>query len=207
MQRTHERTHERLGGRSHRRLDLFAAAALVFSGAAFLLKMCYLPFLACTALGAAWLGAVYVYARARHRLVFPAVPFALVFAALEVDALGNLFSLYGRRFGPVMYDEFAHTAVQALVAPLCVWLARAGLARAGLRLPLWFVILFACASIFSLSAFYEIIEMWDERYFGGRRIWGTHDAPNDLQWDFVGICLGALASHFLLRRAPGRGYA
>ncbi|HLL76747.1 MAG TPA: hypothetical protein VK421_15945 [Pyrinomonadaceae bacterium] len=180
-----------------------ALLALVLTGTAFLLKMCYMPFWQCTLLGAAWLAAVYFYARLFHGVSMPPMLLVLVFAAVEVDALGNLFRMYGQRFGPVMYDEFAHMAVQALVAPLCVWLLGAALARLGYRPPLGVLVFFAVTTIFSLSAFYEIVEMWDERYFGGQRIWSTHDAPNDLQWDFLGILLGAAVAYFFLRREPG----
>ncbi len=34
---------------------------------------------------------------------------------------------------------------------------------------------FAATIVFSLSAIYEIIELWDEIYFGGQRIWGPYD--------------------------------
>ena len=184
------------------RLRVPAIVLLIVTGTAFLLKMCYMPFWLCTLLGAAWLAAVYFYARVFHGVRLPLALLALVFAAVQVDALGNLFRLYGRRFGPVMYDEFAHMAVQALVTPLCVWLLGAAVARFGYRPPLGVLVFFAVATIFSLSAFYEIVEMWDERYFGGQRIWSTHDAPNDLQWDFLGILLGAAAAYFILRREP-----
>lgn len=184
-----------------KRLELPVTAALLLSGAAFLLKMCYLPLVACTLLGGAWLAAVYFYVRARYRMRMPPVLFALVFAALEVDALGNFFSLYGRAVGGgVMYDEFAHLAVQALTMPLVVWLISETLRRFGHPLPLGLSIFFAASVFFSLSAFYEIIELWDERYFGGQRIWSTHDAPNDLQWDFAGILVGALVARLVLRR-------
>ncbi|HEY0098562.1 MAG TPA: hypothetical protein VGB76_06375 [Pyrinomonadaceae bacterium] len=185
-----------------KRLEVPIAAALVLAGAAFLLKMCYLPFVLCTSLGAAWLAAVYLYLRARYEILMPPVLLLLVFAALEVDALGNLFSLYGRTFaGVIMYDEFAHLAVQALTMPLVVWLLSRALSRFGHALPLSLTICFAVAIFFSLSAFYEIIELWDERYFGGQRIWSKHDAPNDLQWDFAGILIGALLAYLILRRA------
>jgi uncharacterized membrane protein YjdF len=184
-----------------KRLELPFGAALVVAGAAFLLKMCYLPFVACTLLGGAWLAAVYFYLRARYAISLPPVLLLLVFAALEVDALGNLFSLYGRGVaGVVMYDEFAHLSVQALTMPLVVWLLSEALRRFGHALPLALNVAFAVAIFFSLSAFYEIIELWDERYFGGQRIWSKHDAPNDLQWDFAGILLGALLAYFILRR-------
>lgn len=184
-----------------KRLDLPITALLVVAGAAFLLKMCYLPLATCTLLGAAWLAAVYLYLRARYKILLPPVLLFLVFAALQVDALGNFFSMYGRTIaGVMMYDEFAHLAVQALTMPLIVWLLWETLRRFGYPLPLGLSIFFAVAVFFSLSAFYEIIELWDERYFGGQRIWSKHDAPNDLQWDFAGIIVGALLAYFILRR-------
>jgi len=184
------------------RLQLPITIALLVSGAAFLLKMCYLPLATCTLLGGAWLAAVYAYVRARYGIALPPVLLLLVFAALQVDALGNFFSMYGRTVaGGVMYDEFAHLAVQALVMPLIVWLLREMLGRFGHPLPLGLSVFFAVTVFFSLSAFYEIIELWDERYFGGQRIWSKHDAPNDLQWDFAGILIGALLAYLVLRRA------
>ncbi|HEY9401369.1 MAG TPA: hypothetical protein VIQ24_01655 [Pyrinomonadaceae bacterium] len=183
------------------RLELPVTAALVVSGAAFLLKMCYLPLVTCTLVGGAWLAAVYCYVRARYKIRMPPALLLLVFAALEVDALGNFFSMYGRTvFGSIMYDEFAHLAVQALTMPLIVWLLSEGLRRFGHPLPLGLSIFFAVAVFFSLSAFYEIVELWDERYFGGQRIWSKHDAPNDLQWDFAGILIGAALAYLSLRR-------
>jgi uncharacterized membrane protein YjdF len=50
----------------------------------------------------------------------------------------------------------------------------------------------AAAVIFSLSAGYEIIELWDELYFGGQRIWSKYDTATDLQWDLLGILIGLL---------------
>ena len=183
-----------------KRLGLPVNIALVLAGAAFLLKMCYLPLATCTLLGGAWLAAVYFYLRARYSISLPPVLLLLVFAALQVDALGNFFSMYGRAVGPVMYDELAHLSVQTLTMPLVVWLLAEALRRFGHALPLPLTVFFALAVFFSLSAFYEIIELWDERYFGGQRIWSKHDAPNDLQWDLAGILIGALLAYVILRR-------
>jgi uncharacterized membrane protein YjdF len=184
-----------------KRLELPIIALLVAGGAAFLLKMCYLPLATCTLVGAAWLAAVYFYLRGRYKISLPPVLLFLVFAALQVDALGNFSSMYGRTIaGVMMYDEFAHLAVQALTMPLIVWLLWEALGRFGHPLPLGLSIFFAVAVFFSLSAFYEIIELWDERYFGGQRIWSKHDAPNDLQWDFAGIIIGAMLAYVILRR-------
>jgi uncharacterized membrane protein YjdF len=59
---------------------------------------------------------------------------------------------------------------------------------------------FAATIVFSLSAAYEIIELWDERYFGGQRIWGKYDTATDLQWDLCGIVLGTLLSCIISAR-------
>jgi uncharacterized membrane protein YjdF len=122
-----------------------------------------------------------------------------VFLALQVDALGNFFRTYGQRFGPMQYDEFAHMSVQVLVSPIIVWLVSRMLQQYGYRLPLKLVAFFAAIIVFSLSAAYEIIELWDERYFGGQRIWGSYDTATDLQWDLCGIIVGTLFSCIMLR--------
>ncbi len=187
-----------------RRLELPIVAVLFLAGSAFLLKMAYLPVLTCTILGALFLLAVYVYIRARYGIKIPLTLLALVLGAVEVDALGNYFRMYGRHFGPVMYDEFSHLAVQALTAPMIVWLLREGIVRFGYRLPLGFITFFAITALFSLSAFYEVIELWDELYFRGQRIRSPHDAPNDLQWDLAGIIVGSVLAYVVLRRRAPR---
>jgi len=53
----------------------------------------------------------------------------------------------------------------------------------------------------SLSAAYEIIELWDEVYFHGQRIWGKYDTATDLQWDLFGIIAGTVFSCIILRIA------
>ncbi|HEU4390780.1 MAG TPA: hypothetical protein VFV34_23450, partial [Blastocatellia bacterium] len=46
---------------------------------------------------------------------------------------------------------------------------------------------------FSFCAYYEIIELWDELFWGDfERIHGSHDTSNDLQWDLAGIFTAAL---------------
>ena len=182
-----------------RKLELSVVVLLFISGAAFLLKMCYLSLAFNTIIGIAFLAAVYAYIRLRHNLNIPLVMLALVFAALQVDALGNYFRMYGQQFGPMQYDEFSHMTVQVLVTPVIVWLVRHLLDRLGYQLSLKLTAFFSATIIFSLSAFYEIIELWDEVYFQGHRIWGPHDTASDLQWDLCGIVIGTLLAHVVLR--------
>jgi len=169
------------------------------AGAAFLTKMCYLSLAFNTIFVVIFLGLFYSYVRIRLNIQIPLTLLALVFLALQVDALGNFFHMYGRQFGPMQYDEFAHMTVQVLVSPIIVWLTSRVLQQRGLRLPLRLNAFFAATIVFSLSAIYEIIELWDEIYFGGHRIWGPYDTATDLQWDLCGIIVGTLFSCIMLR--------
>jgi uncharacterized membrane protein YjdF len=152
-----------------------------------------------TTFGIFFLAAFYCYVRTRHGLNIPLMLLVLVFAAVQVDAVGNFFHMYGSQFGPLQYDEFSHMTVQALVTPIVVWLARKALERFGHRLSFGLTSFFAATTIFSLSAFYEIIELWDEVYFNGHRIWSLHDTANDLQWDLCGIIIGSVLASVVLR--------
>jgi uncharacterized membrane protein YjdF len=188
-----------------RKLEIPLVMLTLVAGAAFLTKMCYLSLAFNTIFVIVFLSIFYLYASARLNLQVPFALPATVFLALQVDALGNFFGMYGRQFGPVQYDEFAHMAVQVLVTPAIVWLVARTLEKSGYELPLKLTAFFAAAIVFSLSAAYEIIELWDERYFGGRRIWGKYDTATDLQWDLCGILLGTMLSCILhgLRRLRG----
>ena len=171
----------------------------LFAGAAFLTKMCYLSLAFNTLFAVVFLSIFYLYVRARLDVRIPPVLLVMVFLALQVDALGNFFRMYGRKFGPMQYDEFSHMMVQVLVSPLIVWFVTNLLHRYGYRLPLKLTAFFAAMTVFSLSAAYEIIELWDELYFGGKRIWGPYDTATDLQWDLCGIVVGTLFSCIMLR--------
>jgi hypothetical protein len=181
------------------RLEIPLVMLSLLAGAAFLTKMCYMSLACNTIFVAVFLGLFYFYVSARLKLRIPLTLLGLVFLALQVDALGNFFRMYGRQFGPVQYDEFSHMTVQVLLSPIVVWLVSNVLRRNGYRLPTKFTAFFAATIVFSLSAIYEIIELWDEIYFGGHRIWGPYDTATDLQWDLCGIIVGTLFSCIMLR--------
>jgi uncharacterized membrane protein YjdF len=185
-----------------RQLEVALVVLSFVACSAFLLKMCYLSLAFNTIFGVLFLSALYLYLRLRHGVRFPLVLLVFVFAALQVDALGNFFRMYGKQFGPLQYDEFSHLVVQILVTPPIVWLLGKALEARGYHLSLGLTSYIAATSIFSLSAFYEIIELWDEVYFHGQRIWSTHDTAKDLQWDLVGIVLGIAVTSVVLRVAP-----
>ena len=181
-----------------RLLEIPAVMLSLFGGAAFLTKMCYLSLAFNTIFVIAFLAIFYLYVRRRLNIRIPFALLGLVFLALQVDALGNFFHMYGRKFGPMQYDEFSHMTVQVLVSPIIVWLVGRILRENGYQLPLKLNALFAATIVFSLSAIYEIIELWDEVYFGGHRIWGPYDTATDLQWDLCGIMVGTLLSCIML---------
>jgi uncharacterized membrane protein YjdF len=181
------------------KIEIPLAMLSLFAGAAFLTKMCYLSLAFNTLFTLAFLAIVYWYVRARLNLRVPLVLLGLVFLALQVDALGNFFRLYGRQFGPMQYDEFSHLTVQVLVSPIIVWFVTRLLHQFGYRLPLKLTAFFAATIVFSLSAAYEIIELWDEVHFGGQRIWGKYDTATDLQWDLCGIIAGTVFSCIMMR--------
>jgi uncharacterized membrane protein YjdF len=187
-----------------RYFEIPVVVAVLLAGAAFLTKMCYLSLAFNTVFVIFFLALVYLYVRARLGTKIPIVLLGLVFAALQVDALGNFFHRYGRQFGPMQYDEFAHTMIQVLVSPIIVWLVGRVLQHCGYRLPLKLTAFFAATIVYSLSAVYEIIELWDEVYFGGHRIWGPYDTATDLQWDLCGIIVGTLFSCIMLRDTRDR---
>ena len=182
-----------------RKLELPLVFLASIAGGAFLLKMCYLSLAFNCLFGLLFLGSFYTYVRRRHGIEIPVILVALVFAALQVDALGNHFRMYGQKLGPLQYDEFSHMAVQVLITPIVIWLVMKGFNRLGHNVSIRLSALMAGTLMFSLTACYEIIELWDEVHFGGQRIWGKYDTANDLQWDLCGIIIGSVLALQLFR--------
>src|SRR4029079_11632701 len=185
-----------------RKFETSLALLSLFAGVAFLLMMCHLSFAFNTVFGIVFLSLFYAYVRGRHKINMPVSLLALVFVSLQVDAMGNLFGMYGTQFGPFQYDEFSHMTVQLLVTPIIVWLVQHALEKWGHNLPIPLTALFAGTMVFSLSAFYEVIELWDELYFHPHRIWGPLDSPTGLQFDLFGIVLGTVLACLLLKTKP-----
>ncbi len=184
-------------------LDAMIIGGLLLWGSVFLLRMAYLRIWYSTPICIAWLGAIWFYVKQRFDVKIPIVLLALVYASVALDGLGNLFDLYSTKYKYIQYDEFTHTAIPALTAPVIVWLLNEGLKRFGYRLPLWLVTFFACTTMFTISGFYEIIELWDDKYFWpqpGMRIHGPYDTANDLQCDLIGLVIGGIAAFLIFKR-------
>jgi uncharacterized membrane protein YjdF len=202
-----------------KRYEIPIVAGLLVWGTVFVLRLPHLVIWISLPICVAYLWAVYTYVKARYEAPMPFALLFLVWASVALDAIGNLrfggnLSLYDTKFKYFQYDEFTHAAIPALTAPVIVWLLRAGLEHFGYRLPLGLVTFFAVTTMFTIAGFYEIVELWDDKYMWpapGMRIHGPYDAPNDLQCDLLGMTIGGLMAYTLLKRQvrsePQRAHA
>lgn len=184
-------------------LDVAIIAAILVGGTIFLLRMAYLRIWFSTPICVAWLAAIYFYVRHRFEVKIPIILLLLVYVSVALDGFGNLFDFYNTKYKYFQYDEFTHTAIPALTAPVIVWLLNEGLKRFSYRLPLWVVTFFAVTTMFTISGFYEVIELWDDKYMWpqpGMRIHGSYDTANDLQCDLIGMAVGGLIAYLVLKR-------
>jgi uncharacterized membrane protein YjdF len=191
-----------------KRFEPVIIAGLLVWGAAFLLRLPHLQVWVIMPVSVAYLWAVHVFVKARYEVKIPVALLFLVWASVALDSVGNMrfggaLSMYDTKFTYFQYDELMHTVIPALVAPVIVWLLRAGLDRFGYRLPLGLVTFFAMTTMFTVSGFYEIVEFWDDKYMWpapGMRIHGAYDTPNDLQCDLIGMTVGGLMAYAILKR-------
>ena len=121
-------------------------------------------------------------------------------SAVAVDVLGNVLKFYGKEFAGIQYDEFSHFLGAGLSAVATFWLLRATTRRFGHNLSLDFLAFLSASITFSFCAYYEILELWDERFWGDfQRLWSPQDSANDLQCDLAGIVLAALITAFVFK--------
>lgn len=192
------------------RLDLAVIGGLFAFGTYILLKMAYLPLYRSSIYTLLFIGAAWYYLAARWALRIPPLLAVLVYLTAFLDGIGNLLGLYRQKFLFIQYDEFTHSISPALAAPVVLWLLKALLDRFGYRLPLGLVTLFAITIMFTIAGFYEIVELWDDKYMHpvpGMRIHGAYDTPNDLQWNLGGMVVGGTIAWSILRRASFRNRA
>jgi uncharacterized membrane protein YjdF len=146
------------------------------------------------------LAAFYCYFRFRYKLTPPAVTVFFLGAAVLVDILGNYFHLYGQPFGPVQFDEFSHFLTAGFSLPPAMWLLRATTRRFGLIIPLNLLSFLSVTITFSFTAYYEILELWDEIFYGDfQRLWTPRDSANDLQFGLAGIITSALLTALVFK--------
>lgn len=195
------------GNRGFWTIDLPAVAGLLLFGSLLLLRFAYLPIYLSSLYCLIFLAAAWLYLWKRLGIRVPPLLVFLVYLTALLDGLGNYFQLYTSRFAYIQYDEFTHSASPALAAPVLVWLFNEGLKRFGYRLPLGLVTLFAVTAMFTIAGFYEIVELWDDKYMHpqpGMRIHGPYDTPNDLQWNLLGMVIGGLIAYWIMKRREQR---
>lgn len=188
-----------------KRFEVPIVAGMLIWGTWFLLKMAYLPIWNSSLICIVWLACGYWFFRYRFNLRFPFLLIVLIYLTVLLDGLGNYFNLYNTKFRYFQYDEFTHTVAPALAAPVLVWLLHLGIHRMGYRLPLILSTIFALTTMFTISGFYEIVELWDDKYMHpvpGMRIHGPYDTPNDLQFDLLGQLIGGGIAYLYLRNKP-----
>jgi uncharacterized membrane protein YjdF len=186
-----------------KRFEAEIIICLLVGGTIFLLELAYLRIWVSTPICAAYLAAIYGFVKMRYQIKIPILLLFLVFLSVALDGLGNLFGLYTTRYKYIQYDEFTHTAIPALTSPIIVWLLYTLMNNRGYRLPLGLVTFFSITTIFTIAGFYEVIELYDDKYMWpqpGMRIHGSYDTANDLQCDLIGMISGGLIAFSILKR-------
>lgn len=152
------------------------------------------------------LSAFYLYLRFRQNMRMPW--FLLLFLALAVceDVAGNFFHLYGTHVGPFAYDEITHFFGSGFALPPTMWLLRTTTRRMGIRLPGNLLAFLSVSVAFAFSAYYEVLELWDEKFWGGKRLWTPTDSANDLQFGLMAIVTAAIITHFVYKLVDRRNY-
>jgi uncharacterized membrane protein YjdF len=146
------------------------------------------------------LSSFYLYLRLRLDIRLPVRMILCLVVAVVLDIIGNQYNLFSRTFGFLPYDVITHFTASGLSLAAVMWLLLKLTSRFDYRLPLGFVAFFSVTTTFSLSAYYEILELVDEQFFGGHRIWTTHDTVHDLASDLGGIVLAAIIYTLVIRK-------
>jgi uncharacterized membrane protein YjdF len=163
------------------------------------LNLPYKSFGVITTMSLILLALLRVYVQWRYSITTPFIILLLIFLSVQIDAVGNYLSLYKTLKEPLPYDVFAHFTIPMLSAPIIIWLFATSLEKSRYRLPIGVISFFSVTINFFLSGFYEVIELWDELFFNGKRIWTLHDTSNDLQWGLLGSMTGAMLTYLWLK--------
>jgi hypothetical protein len=193
-----------LGKQRFRQAEFYLFTIIAFVGKSLLLvQLPYRPWYVNTFYTVLLLVFLYGYFRFRQGIRLPPFIIFCLAAAVATDVLGNLFQLYGDQpwIGPIYFDEFSHFVGSGFSLVPAFWLLRATTKRMGLKLPLDTSAFFAVTITFSLCAYYEILELWDEKFFTAPnwRLHSPQDSPNDLQWDLAGIVTAALITTLIFK--------
>jgi hypothetical protein len=190
--------------RAYTQIEFYTFCVLSFAGKSMLLiRLPYREWPVNTVYTCSLLLFFYLYFRFRQKLAAPPFVVFSLAAAVAVDVLGNKLGLYGNPFGPLRdYDEFAHFAGSGFSAIAAYWLLRAGVKRMGFALSGRLLAFLSTTIAFTYCGWYEILELWDELFYGDFiRIHTWDDTANDLFYDFLGVIvfIAAAAIFFALK--------
>ena len=146
------------------------------------------------------LSSFYFYFRLRLNIRMPVGMLLCLVLSIALDVAGNRWGLFSRRIAAIPYDIITHFTASGLSYLPVMWLLIALIRRFAYRLPLGFVAFFSVTTAFSLSAWYEITELIDERLLGGQRIWTPRDTVQDLAANLVGIVIAAVCYSLAIRK-------
>ncbi len=130
---------------------------------------------------------------------FPGLAFLAATVVIYIDALGDIFKLYGQ-FD--CYDRIAHLAGGGAAAAV-VFAIIFALNRSGrIALPRIGQLLFAFFAAAFLGIVYELEEYFEDLLTGSGRLGDGFDTANDLLFDLTGalIVLLAILGYFYLKR-------
>lgn len=145
------------------------------------------------------LSSFYFYLRLRLNIRMPVGMLLCLVLSIALDVVGNRYGLFSQRIASIPYDIITHFAASGLSFIPVMWLLMKLIRRFAYRLPLGFVAFFSVTTAFSLSAWYEITELIDERLLGGHRIWTPRDTVQDLAANLVGIVIAAVCYSLAIR--------
>jgi len=185
-----------------RQYEFYAFSIVAFAAKSWLLiRLPYRPWSQNAIYTIILLTFLYCFFRFRQQLIFPIFVILCLATAIGIDVAGNFFQLYGKPFGPLNdFDEFAHFFGSGFSLIPVMWLTRATTRRMGFRLPQPMLAFFSTTITFSFAAWYEILELWDEVFYGDNiRIWSPHDTAVDLQSNLAGIVFFALLSSLFFK--------
>lgn len=146
----------------------------------------------------------YGYFRYRLNIKLPRRALLCLAISVVIDIIGNQYGLFSKKILFIPYDSITHFAISGLSLVAVMWMLMAIIRRFGYQLPLGFIAFFSATTVFSLSAYYEITELLDERLLEGHRIWTPRDTSQDLAADLAGIILATVVYTIVIRRRIAR---
>ena len=183
-----------------KRHEFLIFSVIIFLAKSYLLvRMPYRPAWANAAMTFAILGSFYCYLRFRQNIRMPWFLLVFLMLAVSEDVAGNFFGLYGTKVGPFMFDEITHFFGSGLALPPTMWLLRTTTRKMNVFIPAPLLAFLSVTVAFAFSAYYEVLELWDEKFWGGKRLWTPTDSANDLQFGLLAIVLFAIISHFVYK--------